>query len=1701
MGAGFRSIFRFAGKKPMVLPEPDKPLLRALEPRILLDAAAMETASEAAETAVRHQLADEYVAGMTGSDPEDAVDASNEATSSASTTATPTQDFGIGESNESVPPILTAPSLATPDPSSANPDPQSTTSNTVLNAVGLANAQPSGQPTGQVGNQADPLNSNNGGALTSAIAAAGQPIGTPLVDGAEDPAAAPAAQQQADDEEEAALDPEEEERKEIVFIDSAVVNIGDLIESLGDDVEIHILDDQSDGLQQIADILEGRDDIDAIHLFAHGDNGSIQLGSSTLDGESIAGDHADLLAEIGSSLTDDGDILIYGCNFGEGDDGKAVAAALALATDADIAASDDLTGAESLGGDWDLEVHVGEIQTTTFAAPDWEGLLGDFQLATNSAPTITHNSGGVIGTVGTTALWSNAGTVTLDGGGTLNIDVRATVINSTGAASVNFGVRSTTDNTQDDMRVIITNTGAIQYQSPDGGDVLAEGSATILWEIFEAGTNNRPAEGSVSLTISDIDGRDGNAQTREALSADLSNLSSYTLQSPTNLNVTTTDTQLRVDGTQDQNDEEPSWVQYSWNSANQLVLTYTTYTELAYYHHDGDGDLVFSNPNTQYTQGIDLDADNSSGATGGNYQTSFIDALTPGTAGDGPVSVADADIAIFDINDTSLEAATIKLTNASAGDKLNVNTTLLTSLGITAVIDDSVPGEITVRLSGSSLIENYETAIQSITYSNVNNSFDKSFVRVIEISASDGINVTETATTTIDFTTSVNNPVALTDTYVTTEDVSLSVTGANGLLANDSDPQGDTLNVTAATDTNGNAITIGAEHTFASGSRITINADGSFDFIPASHLSGVEFVRYTVSDGTNNALASATFNTKPVVDNVSLNVTVTNNTSNEDSPSNTFSLTASSPDTDGSEKVTITADSIPVGVIIGDGTNSFTSTEGNDTVDITSWNLNQLRITPTEHSDVDLTISFTATTTEVDGATTTANQLVTFSIDAVADGPILEVTAAGAPIGSDVSLVGKISATLADNDGSETVTSYRLENIPVGASILVNGLGVPVVGGAITLSPSDLDTLVFRPPAGSGSYTINVFATSTESNPENGVATATAETGPVSLAIDIDNTNDPVTANDDSGFVYAGTSVTIAVLDNDSVPDGGQTVTHIDGQAVNSGDTITLTGGQGTATLNGNGTITYNASTTYSGGFVFTYQVADVDGSSDTADVIMNVDPRWVITGSNTVSEAGMANYTIELQGQVQQGKSASVQIDAVNVDTTSLDYQNIYASIVGGIFMSGRTDVSLVGNTLVYNAPTTAGYTGVYNATGGGFNDISVTGAGLNQTDDDNDRISIGFDFNFYGTDYNELYVSSNGLITFGSGDSNWTNATLDGSASNGRALISVLWDDYNPAASGDVFYEVVGTPGNRQLIIQWDDIRHRNAGGSGNGTFQAVLHEIDGRIEFRYDDVNFTGSTYDNGASATIGVQSSDGQFYQYSHNAANITSGSTLTITQAAQSMADFTFSVIATDDTAFEVDEDYTIRLSSAGNSGIGTADATTTILQNDNNAPVARNDGILVNENDTVTRNVVTLNNGSGPDTDDDGHTMTITHINGAVITGGSTITLASGAQITVQTNGTITYDPNGVYDALGVGQSAIDTYTYTISDGFGGTSSATVTMTIQGLNVAPVLDVEDDGTTVLRDNAVAYAEGAGVVGVTDAASDVTDVDDTTFASL
>ena len=186
---------------------------------------------------------------------------------------------------------------------------------------------------------------------------------------------------------------------EIVFVDTGVDGYQQLLADLQDQqggsrrFEVYLLDSTRDGIEQISERLAGNRDVDAIHIISHGGDGRVSLGNSWLDINSL-NEYADAIAGWGQSLGEDADLLIYGCELAGSSEGRALTNALGGLTGADVAASDDLTGLASLGGDWDLEYQTGAVETgIAFSKAVQQGW--DAVLATISVGTVNDQIDGV----------------------------------------------------------------------------------------------------------------------------------------------------------------------------------------------------------------------------------------------------------------------------------------------------------------------------------------------------------------------------------------------------------------------------------------------------------------------------------------------------------------------------------------------------------------------------------------------------------------------------------------------------------------------------------------------------------------------------------------------------------------------------------------------------------------------------------------------------------------------------------------------------------------------------------------------------------------------------------------------------------------------------------------------------------------------------------------------------------------------------------------------------------------------------------------------------------------------------------------------------------------------------------------------------------------------------------------------------------
>ncbi len=134
------------------------------------------------------------------------------------------------------------------------------------------------------------------------------------------------------------------------------------------------------------------------------------------------------------------------------------------------------------------------------------------------------------------------------------------------------------------------------------------------------------------------------------------------------------------------------------------------------------------------------------------------------------------------------------------------------------------------------------------------------------------------------------------------------------------------------------------------------------------------------------------------------------------------------------------------------------------------------------------------------------------------------------------------------------------------------------------------------------------------------------------------------------------------------------------------------------------------------------------------------------------------------------------------------------------------------------------------------------------------------------------------------------------------------------------------------------------------------------------------------------------------------------------------------------------------------------------------------DAYVVNENATLS--ITEISEGLlANDIDAQGHTFTISHVNGDNLVDGEVITLPSGALLTINSDGTYSYNANNAFRNLSAGEVTTDSFTYTITDEYGAIDTATVTINVIGLDEDVIINTPD----VLLVDESALADGTGFV--------------------
>ena len=146
-----------------------------------------------------------------------------------------------------------------------------------------------------------------------------------------------------------------------------------------------------------------------------------------------------------------------------------------------------------------------------------------------------------------------------------------------------------------------------------------------------------------------------------------------------------------------------------------------------------------------------------------------------------------------------------------------------------------------------------------------------------------------------------------------------------------------------------------------------------------------------------------------------------------------------------------------------------------------------------------------------------------------------------------------------------------------------------------------------------------------------------------------------------------------------------------------------------------------------------------------------------------------------------------------------------------------------------------------------------------------------IGFAFNYYGVDYTQFYITTNGLIQFVNPTTSYSNVCLTGEQF--PQTIYVFWDDLRVDVYGQppgkIQYRTIGQAPHRQLVAQWTNMYFYGS-NLPMGTFQAILSEGTNEIKLQY---RYLSDARSRGDSATVGAQGAQGRFVSVGCNRAGM------------------------------------------------------------------------------------------------------------------------------------------------------------------------------------------------------------------------------------
>ncbi|WP_455914790.1 retention module-containing protein [Pseudomonas syringae] len=498
-----------------------------------------------------------------------------------------------------------------------------------------------------------------------------------------------------------------------------------------------------------------------------------------------------------------------------------------------------------------------------------------------------------------------------------------------------------------------------------------------------------------------------------------------------------------------------------------------------------------------------------------------------------PIAIVN-NFSITDVDSTELTSAKITLTGIQAEDLIvsqyykggSDGTAGTTDLGISYKLSNDADGNIVIDLTGKASVANYETLIKSITYAD-NSENPSTAPRGVTIAVTDA-DASGTNNLTVVHNSQIN-VIAVNDAPT-----------VNAALGQGDEDTAIAVNLTGA-DVDGtidhfNLVSTPANGTFYSDAAGTqpltnlnniaaTNNGATIYFKPDANWAGDTTFTYTAVDNENlpaGTTATGTINVTPVAD--APTVTVSNAQGDEDTAIQ-INVSTALVDTDGSESLSgLTVGGIPVGAVLTDGKNSYTSIPtGDGKVVIDGWDLTTLTLTPPADFNGSITLQVSSTSTELTGQKATATGSLTVNVAAVNDAPVVN---AATGTGNEDTLVA-VKLTGSDVDG--TIDHFTLVNTPANGTFYSDAAGTQPLTGTTNIPATDNGaTVYFKPDANwNGSTPFTYTAVDNQ-----GLASTTPATGTITVTA----VNDAPVVNFGS-ITYTENGAPIAIVKDFSIAD------------------------------------------------------------------------------------------------------------------------------------------------------------------------------------------------------------------------------------------------------------------------------------------------------------------------------------------------------------------------------------------------------------------------------------------------------------------------------------------------------------------------------------------------------------------------------------